>query len=184
MYTRFIRLPRKFYERDTLAVGRELLGKILIRTLNSKQIAGKIVELECYKSHIDSGSYVKTKPHLAKPMFGRGGYSFITMVHGHTLLNIITEKEGKAGAILIRAIEPIFFRNAKLRTNGPAKLARAMAITKNLDGVDLTSSNELYVCFPKSSEKFETVASRRINVKDNKHLWRFYIKGNKYVSKK
>jgi DNA-3-methyladenine glycosylase len=173
-------LSREFYERETLIVGRELLGKILIRTISSKRLVARIVDVECYKDRSDLGSYVLLKPHIAEPMFGHGGYSFVTVVHGHNLLNITTEKAGTAGAVLIRGIEPVNWKSEK-KTDGPAKVAKALVITRSLSGIDLTSSDQLSIFFPNSPYHFEVVASTRVHVK-SKEPWRFYIKDNRYAS--
>lgn len=175
MYSRLKRLPREFYERETLIVGRELLDKILVRKIGPKQLVARIVDIECYKDRCDLGSYVVSKPHTAEPMFGHGGFSFVTVVHGHNLLNITTEKAGTAGAILIRGIEPVSWKSEE-KTDGPAKVARALLITRNLSGIDLTSSDQLSIFFPINPAHFEVVSSPRVHVK-NKNPWRFCIKG-------
>ncbi|MEM2105400.1 MAG: DNA-3-methyladenine glycosylase [Candidatus Bathyarchaeia archaeon] len=188
-------LQRSFYERDPALVASELLGKILIRKLDSKILSGRIVETEAYYGEKDPASKAhKGRKKFNEPMFLDVGKAFIYMVHGNWLLNIVAHPKGDVGAVLIRALEPLNGigimqdnRNAKSLyklTSGPGMLTKALVITKELNGVDVTEAgNPLFIV--DSKEKcFEIGSSRRIGVKaDLPQNLRFFIKGNKFVSK-
>ncbi len=128
-------------------------------------------------------------------MFGPCGRAYIYFTYGnHHLLNVVTGKKGEAGAVLIRAVEPIDaikimknFRPVKNEinlTNGPGKLTKAFNITKRLNGIDLTNSI-LMIARKKTEPKFNIGRASRIGIKTGLHLLeRYYIVGNKYVSVK
>jgi len=188
-------LPREFYERDPARVACELLGKLLIRRLNSKVLSGKIVETEAYYGEADPASKAyKGRKKFNELMFGDAGKTFIYMVHGNWLLNVVAHPKGDVGAVLIRALEPlsgieIMKRNRgvsrlELLTSGPGRLTKALAITNALNGIDVTAKNSKLIIAKDGWEKFEVKTSHRIGVKnDLPQELRFYIKGNKFVSK-
>lgn len=188
-------LPRNFYERTPDTVARELLGKILVRRVNSEILSGKIVETEAYYGENDPASKAyKGKKKFNAPMFSIVGKTFIYMVHGNWLLNIVAHPKGSVGAVLIRAVEPIQGletmkknRNAKSiyeLASGPGKLTKALAITKELNGVDVTRKNSPLIVVEGEKKIFEVCSSRRVGVKfDLPQELRFFIKGNKFVSK-
>ena len=185
-----MRLSRKFYSRNTKTVAKELLGKILVH----KKCKGKIVETEAYFGKNDPASHAHckiTKRNII--MYQKPGTAYVYFTYGnHWLLNVVTEKEGIPGAVLIRALEPLEgFRTMKKRrkvkdiknlTNGPGKLTKAFGIDKRHNGLDLTKY-DLFI--ENSNEKFEIVNTTRIGLSRGKEkLLRFYIKGNEFVSKK
>ncbi|MCS7124928.1 MAG: DNA-3-methyladenine glycosylase [Candidatus Bathyarchaeota archaeon] len=191
-------LPRSFYERDPATVARELLGKVLVRRLASQVLSGKIVETEAYYGEDDPASKAyKGRKTFNEPMFREAGRTFIYMVHGNWLLNIVAHPKGKVGAVLIRALEPLQgievmkknrkIENLKALTSGPGKLTKALAITKELNGVDITEGNSDLVIVDVAEagkEGFDVCISHRIGVKmDLPQGLRFYIKGNRFVSK-
>jgi DNA-3-methyladenine glycosylase len=188
-------LQVEFYERDPALVARELLGKILVRRLNSQILCGKIVETEAYYGENDPASKAyKGRKTFNELMFTDVGKTFIYMVHGNWLLNIVTHPKGDVGAVLIRAVEPlqgveIMMKNRGVRdvsalTSGPGKLTKALAITKKLNGLDVTKEDSELTVAEANLESFEVGYSHRIGVKfDLPQELRFYIKGNKFVSK-
>ncbi|MBS7608124.1 MAG: DNA-3-methyladenine glycosylase [Candidatus Bathyarchaeia archaeon] len=189
-------LPRSFYERDPATVARELLGKMLVRRLASQILSGKIVETEAYYGENDPASKAyKGRKNFNEPMFCEAGRTFIYMVHGNWLLNIVAHPKGEVGAVLIRSLEPLQgvevmkknrkTENIKALTSGPGKLTKALAITKELNSVDVTDSNsDLIIVENIEGESFDVCTSRRIGVKaDLPRDLRFYIKGNIFVSK-
>lgn len=189
-------LPLIFYERGPDVVAKELLGKILVRKMKAVCLSGKIVETEAYYGEKDPASKAyKGRKVFNELMFLDVGRTFIYMVHGNWLLNIVAHSRGEIGAVLIRALEPlrgmeVMKRNRKTEdlrglTSGPGKLTKALAITKELNGVDVTDSNsDLVVMDESEREGFDVCASRRIGVKmDLPQDLRFYIKGNTFVSK-
>ena len=190
-------LPRGFYTRGTLTVAKELLGKHLARYVTGSKLVGEIVEVEAYRGGNDPASHayrgVTARNRL---MFGEGGFAYVYFTYGkHYCFNVTTEKEGVPGAVLIRALEPVggiemMQKNRGIKrvrdlTNGPGKLTEAMGITKEQNGVDLTEGGELFICKTRVKEDFEVVSARRVGIRVGvEKPWRFYIKNNKFVSRK
>mgnify|MGYP003765449295 CR=1 FL=1 len=202
------KLDRSFYERDTLIVARELLGKYIVHKIDGKEIIGRIVEAEAYKGAMDKAahSYQNRRTNRTEVMFGPPGYAYVFLIYGmYPCMNIVTEEEGNPCAVLLRSIEPIkgLEDMAKRRfnktydelskaqriniSNGPGKLCMAMDITLKDYGVDLCG-NELFICDGEKKEVFEIVEAKRVNIdyaeEAADYLWRFYIKDNPYVSVK
>jgi DNA-3-methyladenine glycosylase len=187
-----MKLSREFYSRDTRKVAREILGKILVHKTEEGIVKGKIVEVEAYLGLDDPGAIgfrrVKSIP---QSLLMPAGYAFVYFTYGnHWMLNV-NAKTGKLGAVLIRALEPlegieIMKKNrgiddTKNLTNGPGKLTKAFGIDKRHNGLDLTR-DELFI--EDSDEKVEAVKATRIGISKGKSkLLRFYIKGNRFVSK-
>jgi DNA-3-methyladenine glycosylase len=179
------KLPRAFYDRDTILVARELLGKFLVHISDGIERVGRIVETEAYlgphdlAAHSSRGLTPRTKI-----MFGPPGHAYVYFIYGiYFCMNVVTEREGHASAVLLRALEPV--KNIE-RANGPGLLCRAMKIDKRLNGHDLLSDD--FFIAESEAEKFSIVKRPRIGVNYAKH-WakrhlRFYIKGNPCVSKK
>ncbi|MGB9853634.1 MAG: DNA-3-methyladenine glycosylase [Candidatus Bathyarchaeales archaeon] len=188
-------LQVEFYERDPALVARELLGKILMRRLNSQILCGKIVETEAYSGENDPASKAyKGRKQFNELMFMNVGKTFIYMVHGNWLLNIVAHPERDVGAVLLRAIEPLQgmeammknrgVKDARALTNGPGKLTKALAINKKLNGLDVTKEDSELAVAESEMENFEICFSHRIRVKfDLPQKLRFYVKGNKFISK-
>lgn len=194
------RLGRGFFARKPEVVARELLGKLLVRKAGEDLYIGKIVETEAYLGPGDKASHShqgKTKRN--EVMFGKAGMAYIYFAYGmHWLLNIITEKEGQPSGVLIRALEPVYGSKNKTKnpkiSSGPAKLTKWMEIDGSLYGEDLTKSKLLFIVDNYGSQKSEKVlpkdivARPRIGIEyaeEHKDLLlRFYIKDNKYVSKR
>jgi len=175
-------LPRSFYDRDTRIVARQLLGKYLIRKIGRKELIGKIVETEAYlESDPASHSYKGPTPRSA-PMFEEPGHAYVYFIYGnHYCLNAVTERSGKAGAVLIRALEPI--KGIKSATNGPGKLTKALQIDKGFNRADLIRG-KLVVASGKT-ERFIVTATTRIGItKASKSKLRFYIQNSPFVSVK
>jgi len=190
-------LKRNFYAENSVKVAKKLLGKLLVRELPEGRLIGKIVEVEAYGGSDDPASHAyKGKTPRNQVMFGKPGLAYIYFTYGmHYCLNVKTDREGVPSAVLIRALEPlegieIMRKNRQVEkiaelTNGPAKLTKAMKITAELNGWDLTLGEKLYICKPSLEENFEIVTARRIGIKvGTEKLWRFYIKGNAFVSVK
>lgn len=186
-------LPKSFYTRDTALVARELLGKFLVRCVSRGRLVGRIVETEAYYGVGDPASHsYKGKTKRAAIMWGPGGIAYVYFTYGmHFLINVVTEKEGIPGAVLIRALEPlegiqIMKKNrnkTKLTelTRGPGRLTRAFGIDGSFNGHNLTKGG-LFIA-GEGNEVFEIECTSRRGVKkgENRKL-RFYIKGNRFVS--
>ena len=188
-------LPRDFYSHNPATVAEDLLGKTLVRRLDSEVIVGRIVETEAYFGIKDPASraHIGRKTHN-EPMFLESGRTFIYMVHANWLLNIVAHPNGSVGGVLLRAVEPlqgieIMLRNRRVRdirdlTNGPGKLATAFAVTKALKGVDVTDEKSQLVIMGGAKNQFEIESSHRIGVTaDLPQKLRFYVKGNMFISR-
>ncbi len=141
-------LPRKFYNRPTLIVARELIGARLVRILDGVKLVGIITETEAYIGETDLACHAKAgrTPRTAI-MYGEPGHAYVYFTYGnHWMLNVVTEREGFPAAVLIRAIQPIEGVEVMLErrngrdTLGPGKLCQAMGITKSENEVDLTGT--------------------------------------------
>jgi DNA-3-methyladenine glycosylase len=187
-------LPREFYERDPETVAKELLGKRLTRKSGKNLLKGIIVEAEAYYGLNDPASraYHGMKKYN-KPMWNEPGTAFIYNVHKYWMFNIVAHKPNNIGAVLIRAIEPtkgieIMKKNRPAKklfdlANGPGKLTMALKINKDLNGIPVTSC-ESKITIANNKMKLEIGSSYRIGVrKDLERKLRFFIKGNKFVSK-
>jgi DNA-3-methyladenine glycosylase len=188
-------LPGTFYERDTVRVAKGLLGKVLVRRLGPVCLEGIIVETEAYRGRDDAASHAYRGPTKRNQvMFGEPGHAYVYFTYGmHYCLNVTTEPAGQPGAVLIRAAEPILGiaemmsrrkkRRVKDLANGPAKVTQAFAVTKALNGHDLTSGRKLYIAELSHPEPFNMTTGTRIGIKAGAEKpWRFFVRGNPFVS--
>ncbi len=175
------RLSEKFFSRKAEIVAKELLGKILVRKINGCELKTKIVETEAYYGSRDPASRAFKKSRMSEPMFAKPGTFFIYNVHKYWMFNIVTEKRGKAGAVLIRALEPLNF-NANL--SGPGKLTQTLAITNVFNEKHIDETEDVYFLSSLSQKNIKIASSHRIGVsKDLKKKLRFFIKDNECVSR-
>jgi len=180
------KLPRPFYDRDTVTVARELLGKILVHRVGQTELQGRIVEVEAYLGPHDLASHsAKGLTPRTQTMFGPPGHAYVYLIYGmHHCMNVVTERAGHGAAVLLRALEPV--QNISQRTNGPGLLSRAMQITKQLNGHDLLS-DDFFITDDPAAQPLSIVKRPRIGV-DYAGAWakrhlRFYLKGNPYISR-
>jgi DNA-3-methyladenine glycosylase len=179
-------LPREFYDRDTILVAQELLGKHLVHIQNGVERIGRIVETEAYLGPHDLAAHsARGLTPRTKVMFGPPGHAYVYLIYGmYYCMNVVTEREGHASAVLLRAIEPI--RNIEGRTQGPGLLCRAMGIHRTLNAHDLLS-DDFFIATPDREERITIVKRPRIGVDYAGHwakrLLRFYIKGNPFISR-
>ncbi len=195
-----MKLTESFYERPNVAkIARELLGKSLFTKVSGVVTGGMIVETEAY-SWKEKGCHAFGGRMTArnKVMFGKGGYAYVYLCYGmHNLFNVVTNREGKADAVLIRALEPIEgLKEMKKRrgelqnpfhlTSGPGKLTKAMGIDRNFNGKFLLNRDVWIEDTGETVTSNRIAASERIGIdyagKDAKLLWRFLIKGNAWIS--
>lgn len=180
------KLPRSFYDRDTVTVARELLGKLLVHRVSGTELVGRIVEVEAYVGAHDRASHSsKGLTARTKIMFGPPGHAYVYLIYGvHHCMNMVTEGEGNGAAVLIRAIEPV--QNIAARTSGPGLVCRAMQIDKRQNGHDL-QSDDLHVATLDDAASFTIVKRHRVGVDYAGHwarrLLRFYIRDNRFVSR-
>ena len=132
-------LPRAFYERPTVAVARDLLGKVLVRRLGRRTHRARIVEVEAYLGERDAASHARRGPTPRSAiMFGPPGFLYVYFVYGmHHCMNFVTETDGVAGAVLIRAAESLD-GGPPGELRGPAKLCDGLGVTLADKGTDLT----------------------------------------------
>lgn len=179
------KLTRDFYNRNTIIVAKELLGKFLVCVDEGIERIGKIVEVEAYLGSHDLAAHsCRGLTKRTEVMFGPPGYAYVYLIYGmYYCFNVVTEEQGHASAILVRAVEPI--KNIDKRTQGPGLLCKAMGIDKRVNGHDL-ESHEIYIAAG-DNNPFTIVKKPRVGVDYAGHwakrLLRFYIKGNKYVSR-
>jgi DNA-3-methyladenine glycosylase len=147
-------LPRRFYNRPTLDVARDLLGKVLVRRTAEGVAAGMIVEAEAYIGEVDPACHAAPGPtRRNEPLYGPPGRAYVYFNYGmHCLFNAVTERRGFPAAVLIRALEPTdgegLMRQRRGRPHlgardlcrGPGNLARALGITMADNRADLTSA--------------------------------------------
>ena len=171
-------LPRSFYARNTIKVARELLGKVLVRKKEG------VIEVEAYTENDPASHSYRGPTPRNRVMYGPPGHAYVYFCYGnHWLLNFVTEKEGVAGAVLIRAIKPIEgielmkknrgTNDIKNLTNGPGKLTKALGIDGKDNGTDITRGN-LYVEEGITPRKIQR--GKRIGIKNGVELKRrFFI---------
>src|SRR5271157_1343785 len=197
-------LPREFFDRDPTIVGRELLGKLLIRREGRKLLAGRIVEDEAYLGANDPAAhaYAGLTPRNAV-LFGPPGHAYVYFIYGnHYCLNVSCMPEGRGEGVLLRAMEPVFGLEAmalarglelpaspgtaqlRLLSAGPGRMSEALGITRTRDnGKDLTSRrSDLW--FADDGYRPECIAATpRIGIKKAiEQPLRFVIAGNPFVS--
>lgn len=193
-------LPQKFYNRDTLKVAQDLLGKFLIRKIGNKQLVGMITETEGYCGSNDLASHAsKGKTPRTEIMFGNPGYSYIYLIYGmYNCLNIVTEHKNYPAAVLIRSIEPIegieYMKKQRKTDNelnlttGPGKLCQAFQIDKKLNNKAVFKKGLIWVEDRGNLKSSQIIKAKRVGIYYAKEyrdkLWRFYIKDNIYISKK
>jgi DNA-3-methyladenine glycosylase len=185
-------LKRAFYERETVQVARELLGKVLVHG----ETAGRIVETEAYLGGDDLASHsARGVTERTRVIFGPPGHAYVYFIYGmYECLNLVAEPAGKAGCVLIRALEPLYgidvmrlrrpgARKLEDLASGPGKLTLAMGITRAQNGMDVTRG-EFAVREPREEAQIEIVVTPRIGISECAD-WplRFLIGGNRFVSR-
>jgi DNA-3-methyladenine glycosylase len=181
-----LRLPREFYDRDTIDVAKDLLGKHLVHISGGVTRVGRIVETEAYLGPHDLAAHsAKGLTPRTKVMFGPPGHAYVYLIYGiYHCMNVVTQREGVASAVLLRALEPV--KNIDGRTQGPGLLCRAMHIDRKQNGHDLVA-DDLHIADPGAHRKLTIVKRPRVGVDYAGHwarrLLRFYVKGSEFVSK-
>ncbi len=191
-----------FYQRsDVTAIARSVLGKALCTCVDGVFTAGIITEAEAYAGRNDKAchAHMHRRTRRTEIMFSAGGVAYVYLCYGiHHLFNIVTNIEGMADAVLVRAVQPIegvpdmqarrqYFKTDKKLTAGPGVLSQALGIRTNHYGISL-QSDTIWLAETGVEVKDEEVqTSTRVGVDyagdDAKKPWRFYIKNNPWVSK-
>lgn len=183
-------LQKKFYQRNTLKVARDLLGCFLIRKIGKKIIKGVITETEAYVGEDDLACHAsKGRTPRTEIMYGEAGRAYIYMIYGmYHCLNIVTEKKNFPAAVLIRGVKIYGSRTSLGKSdfivlNGPGKLCKFLKIDRKLNRWDMTKKEKLWVETGIKIKKSQINNSKRIGVDYAKHckdyLWRFSIKTEK-----
>lgn len=181
-------LKLNFYTKPTLKAAKDLLGCFLVREIAGKVYKFRIVETEAYLGEADLASHSsKGRTKRTEIMYGRPGTAYLYLIYGmYWCLNIVAEKDGLPGAVLIRAIEPIESYVQIGKTDGPGKLCRELSLGKSFNGHDLTLGQELWLETGKPPKKI--TQTKRINVdyagewKDKR--WRFVDPKSPCLSRK
>ncbi len=196
------KLPESYYQnQDVVALSRDLIGKYLYSNIDGRLTGGYIVETEAYNGIIDKASHAfgnRLTPRT-QTMFMQGGIAYVYLCYGiHEMLNVVTSVEGQPHAILIRAINPTtgldimhYRRNmAVLKptiTSGPGSVAKALGVSRKINAISLQSDVLWIEDEGLTFADDEVAAVPRVGVayagNDALLPYRFYVKGNKYVSK-
>ena len=197
-----MKLPLSFYHSDDVVnISKSLLGKYLFTYIDGVITGGYIVETEAYNGVIDRASHAfgKRLTPRTKTMFEQGGIAYVYLCYGiHEMFNVVTSVEGQPHAVLIRAINPTegldimqFRRNMLVLkptiTSGPGSVAKALGISRQVNGISLQSDTLWIEDRGLTFNDTEIAAVPRVGVdyagEDALLPYRFYIKGNPYVSK-
>ena len=199
-------LPREFFDRDPRQVGRDLLGKVLVRRDRGKLRVGRVVEVEVYLGQEDPAAHAYIgRTARNSVLFGPPGHAYVYFIYGnHYCLNVSCEEEGRAGCVLFRALEPVAgiaamerargfngsalpaARIRKLLASGPGRLSDAMAITRERDNAkDLTSSRSDLWLGDDGFRPRRIAVTPRVGIKKAiEQPLRYLIAGSQFLSKK
>lgn len=194
-------LTRSFYDRDTLAVARDLLGCRLVHETSRGRVVGRIVEVEAYHGEEDPACHAAVGRTIrTAPLYGLPGFGYVYLIYGmYHCFNVVTRGEGHPSAVLVRALEPLEGldlmreRRASRRrgagrpvpdrelANGPGKLCDALGITLQQNRVDLVRSS-LWLepgALPES-----VVWTPRVGISvGTDRFWRCFVRGSPHVSR-
>ncbi len=193
-----MRLSRDFFCRDPVVVARDLLGKLLVREFRGRRISGMVVETEAYLGRNDRASHGfggKRTPRM-RPLYEGCGLLYIYPVHGYAMLNVTTAPPEEPTAVLIRALEPVEGLDLMRRNrgtddlrnlcSGPGKLTKALGITLDMNGLSVEDGPLYFEDYRRVDDR-DIVAARRVGVEYAGRYadlpLRFYVRGNRYVSR-
>ena len=187
------KLPRSFYDRPTLEVARDLLGKQIIQRSEAGRLSARIVEVEAYVGQDDPACHAAgSLTERNRFMFGKPGFSYVYFIYGmYYCFNLVTERKGFPAAVLLRAAEPVsgleIMRSRSPKggveaiLSGPGKFCRAFGLTMDHTGLDLT--DDTLFLRDSAAEVGTIVTTNRIGVKKGDELpYRFYLADSKAVS--
>lgn len=194
------KLDREFYNRDSVLVARELLGKVLVHEIEGQRLAVKIIEAEAYMGVEDKAahSYGGKRTPRVEVMYGDPGHAYMFLIYGmYCCFNVVTREKGIPQEVLIRAAEPLEgiqwmaqqrygkpyeeLSKSQLKgfTNGPGKLCKALSLDRSHNGIDLCG-DQIYL-EKGTGENFHVIATKRVGIdyaeEAKDYLWRFYIEG-------
>lgn len=189
-------LPRSFYLRDVRRVARGILGRRLVWEQSGVRCSGRVVEVEAYGGPEDAASHARSGPTRRNgTMFGAPGHAYVYFTYGmHHCLNLVTGPRGRAAAVLIRALEPLeglerfrALRGARVSDaallRGPGCVARALGLTLEHDGLDLTRGPLWLERERPVRAPWRIVSGPRIGIRRaTARRWRFWLGGHPCVS--
>jgi DNA-3-methyladenine glycosylase len=185
------RLDRAFFERDTVAVARALLGCVVVSDAPAGLTAGRIVEAEAYRGADDPASHAAMY-RTARVAVMEAGVAYVYRSYGvHAMLNVVAKPPGETGAVLIRALAPLVgldlmrerrgVERETLLCSGPGRLCQALGITLDLHGTDLVTSDRLWL--GAGPPPAAICAGGRIGIsRAIEQPWRFWVDGDPNVS--
>ncbi len=188
------RLGPDSFRLPTLELAQELLGKLLVRCIDGKRRSGWIVETEAYLPQDDPASHSFRGPGKKnRSMYLPPGHLYVYPIHAKYCMNVVTERRGLGAAVLIRALEP-FEDHEGLRTTrkkdqprewmrGPAKACQALHVDRDLDGISLLDSEDIWIEHSVVIHRESVRCSNRIGISmATDKPWRFFVDGNRFVS--
>jgi DNA-3-methyladenine glycosylase len=196
-----MKLDKSFYTHDdVVSIAKNLLGKKLCTYIDGIYTSGKIVEAEAYHGRMDRACHAfNRRTPRTEIMYKEGGHAYVYLCYGiHYLFNVVTNIDGVADAVLIRALEPVEGINYMLQrrkmvkaerrlTSGPGTLTIALGIGKKENGLSLLD-DKIWIEEYEDPDPRQIIATTRIGVdyagEDSLLPWRFYIANNEWISKK
>jgi len=194
------KLHKNFFMRPVTTVAKNLLGKIIVRYHKQELLSAIIVETEAYSQDGDEASHsFRGATERNKVMFLEGGFLYVYFTYGmHFCANVVTGRQDKGEAVLIRAVQPLTgieimalnrFGNKTLTayqeknlTNGPAKFCESFGIKRRENGLNLLE-DKIFIVNNRIKNR-SIISTARIGIKKSKELmWRFYLADNKFVSR-
>jgi DNA-3-methyladenine glycosylase len=181
------RLPREFFARPTLEVARDLVGRTLVHDGPGGTVAGRLVEVEAYLGPDDPSSHAFRRTARSGIMYGPAGHLYVYVSYGmHHCANVVTEADGVAGAVLLRAVEPTAgiglmqarrgVSDVRLLARGPGRLCQAFGLDRTHNGLDLTEGPVRVCGTPRVTGGI--AVSARIGLRQGQEQpWRFYEPG-------
>jgi DNA-3-methyladenine glycosylase len=182
------KLPRRFYDRPALPVARDLLGKVLVVEAPEGRRAARIVEVEAYVGEYDLACHAaRGRTSRTDVLFGPPGHAYVYLIYGmHHCFNVVTCREGRAAAVLVRGVEPVEGVPLKTRTDGPGRLCDALGITLAHNRADLLG-DQLFILDAPRVPAAEVARGPRIGVDYAGHWadkpYRLWIQGHPHVSR-
>jgi DNA-3-methyladenine glycosylase len=196
---RALRLPkplaRSFYDRSSLVVARELLGRHLVRALDQVVLIARIVETEAYREDDPASHSYRGRTARTDVMFGPPGHLYVYFTYGmHFCMNVVTGGDGEGSAVLLRAAEPLEgvdlmrerrgVRRPTELCSGPARLTRAFGVSRAHNGADLVGDGGVFVARGTRLPDALVGVSPRIGIRHAAALpWRFFEVGSPFVSR-
>ncbi len=191
-------IDSSFFERTTLDLAKQLLGKLIVHEYKDQTLIGKIVETEAYQGPLDRAahSFNSLRTKRTEIMYQHPGLLYCYQMHTHVLINVVAGPRSVPHAILIRAIEPVSgLKQMKLNrphikkevdlTNGPGKLTKALSIGMDYYGHQLFEK-PLYISHAPPINENQIQIGPRVGIANSgeaaNYPWRFSIKNNPYVS--